>query len=149
MTFKQEIIIYYKTMLQDRIDVLQDRIKELATDAQNYAKSSAGDKHETSLSMMQLEQEKTSAKLRQELKLQTQFKVINFFCDSSTIALGSLVKANSFYFLIAVTLPKIKINNQTIFAISPDAPLGSLLLGKKKGETVVINNMAYQIEEVC
>ena len=55
---KQQILIRYKEMLQDRIDVFQDMISGLTIDAQNDAKGSAGDKHETALSMMHLEQEK-------------------------------------------------------------------------------------------
>ncbi len=38
-------------------------ISDLAQDAQNDAKGSAGDKHETALSMMHLEQEKLNQKL--------------------------------------------------------------------------------------
>ena len=38
-------------------------ISDLAQDAQNDAKGSAGDKHETALAMMHIEQEKLNQKL--------------------------------------------------------------------------------------
>ena len=56
MTFKQKILQHHLVLLQDKIDVYRDMIFGLADDAQNDAKSSAGDKHETALSMMHLEQ---------------------------------------------------------------------------------------------
>ena len=42
MTLKQQILLRYKEMLQDRIDVFQDMISGLTEDAQNDAKGSAG-----------------------------------------------------------------------------------------------------------
>ena len=65
---KQEVLHYYKQLVQDRIDVFQDMISGLTVDAQNDAKGSAGDKHETALSMMHLEQEKLNHKLKEILE---------------------------------------------------------------------------------
>ena len=64
---KQKILEYYKQLVQDRIDVYKDMIESLSSDAQNDAKSSAGDKHETALSMMHLEQEKLNFKERSSI----------------------------------------------------------------------------------
>ena len=47
MITKLQILNYYKQLVQDRIDVFQDMISGLTDDAQNDAKGSAGDKHET------------------------------------------------------------------------------------------------------
>lgn len=56
--FKQKILSQYQIVLQDKIDIYQDLINSLTEDAQNDAKSSAGDKHETTLSKLHIEQEK-------------------------------------------------------------------------------------------
>ena len=55
MTFKQKIYDYYEQLVQDRIDVFRDMIAALTEDSKNDAKGSAGDKHETALSMMQIQ----------------------------------------------------------------------------------------------
>jgi hypothetical protein len=52
MIFKQKIYQYYLQLVQDRIDVFRDMIAALTEDSKNDAKGSAGDKHETALSMM-------------------------------------------------------------------------------------------------
>ena len=62
MTFKQQIYQQHILLIQDKIDVFRDMIMGLAIDAQNDAKGSAGDKHETALSMMHIEQEKLNYK---------------------------------------------------------------------------------------
>ena len=69
MTFKQKIKQQHLQLLQDKIDVYQDMISGLSDDAQNDAKGSAGDKHETALSMMHLEQEKLTNKLKEAIVL--------------------------------------------------------------------------------
>ena len=67
MTFKQKIHQYYLQLVQDRIDAFRDMIVDLTEDSKNDAKGSAGDKHETALSMMHIEQEKINHKLKEVL----------------------------------------------------------------------------------
>ena len=69
MTVKQKIKQQHLVLLQDKIDLYQDMISGLSNDAQNDAKGSAGDKHETALSMMHLEQEKLTNKLKETIAL--------------------------------------------------------------------------------
>ncbi|MEY4433193.1 MAG: hypothetical protein RLZZ44_1327, partial [Bacteroidota bacterium] len=66
-TFKQKIHTHYLQLVQDRIDFFQDMIVALTEDSKNDAKGSAGDKHETALSMMHIEQEKINHKLAEVL----------------------------------------------------------------------------------
>lgn len=142
---KQQILQRYKEMLQDRIDVFQDMISGLTIDAQNDAKGSAGDKHETALSMMHLEQEKLNYKLKEVLE---QKKILNIIDDTIThkvIALGSLVTVNEMMLFISTALPKISLNDKTIFAVSPQSPLGSKLMGNKVGFEFELQGKNYKI----
>ena len=63
--FKKNVIDAFKLLLQDKIDVYESLLDSLTTDAQNDAKSSAGDKHETTLSKLHIEQEKIAIKLKE------------------------------------------------------------------------------------
>jgi hypothetical protein len=65
MTFKQKIYQYYLQLVQDRIDVFRDMIVALTEDSKMMLKVLPGDKHETALSMMHIEQEKLNNKLRE------------------------------------------------------------------------------------
>jgi len=145
MTIKQQILNRYKQLLQDRIDVFQDMISGLTIDAQNDAKGSAGDKHETALSMMHIEQEKLNYKLKEVLE---QKKILNTIDETIThkvIALGSLVTVNEMMLFISTALPKINLNDKTIFAVSPQSPLGSKLMGKEVGFEFELQSKNYKI----
>jgi hypothetical protein len=148
MTFKAQIIAQYEQRIQDKIDAFQDMISALSEDSKNDAKGSAGDKHETALSMMHIEQEKLNYKLREHLTDSQQFSKIDFTKKNAKVQVGSLVLANSNYFLIAVALPKIAVQGAMVFGISPQSPLGQELMGKEVGASFTINNMLYEVNEI-
>ena len=54
MTFKEKVVAHYNQQIQDKIDVFRDMISALTEDSKNDSKGSAGDKHETALSMMHI-----------------------------------------------------------------------------------------------
>ena len=107
MTFKQKIHQRYLQLVQDRIDVFRDMIAALTEDSKNDAKGSAGDKHETALSMMHIEQEKLNHKLKEVLVQKAILEKIDSTTIAKTIIVGSLVKANGFYLYLSAALPKI------------------------------------------
>lgn len=148
MTFKAQIIAQYQQRIQDKIDAFQDMILALSEDSKNDAKGSAGDKHETALSMMHIEQEKLNYKLKDHLKDRNNFSKIDFTKTSNKVQIGSLVLANSSYFLIAMALPKLVVQGATVFGISPESPLAQELLGKQVDDSIKINLVLYEIHEI-
>ena len=123
-------------------------ISDLAQDAQNDAKGSAGDKHETALSMMHLEQEKLNQKLAEIIGQKNSVDKIDTEAIHNKVVLGSLVQTNEMLFYISAALPKIQLENKTIIAVSPQSPLGSQLMGKSLGDEVVINSNRFQIKSI-
>ena len=123
-------------------------ISDLAQDAQNDAKGSAGDKHETTLSMMHLEQEKLNQKLAEIIEQKNVVDKIDADAIHTKVALGSLVQTNEMLFYISAALPKITIDNKTIIAVSPESPLGSQLLGKSVGDEITINNNRFHMKTI-
>jgi hypothetical protein len=148
MTFKQKIHTHYLQLVQDRIDVFRDMIVALTEDSKNDAKGSAGDKHETALSMMHIEQEKLNHKLKEVLTQKSVLDKIDSNTIAETIIVGSLVKANGIYLYLSVALPKINIEGINIIALSPQSPLGNKLLGNEVGFTFEINGTKYLIENI-
>lgn len=148
MTLKQQVYQHYQQQIQDKIDAFQGMIQALTIDAQNDAKGSAGDKHETALSMMHLEQEKINHKLKEFLEQKAILDKIDSNINNTIVSLGCIVKTNGLYLFICSAMPKIIINGITIIAISPQSPLGSLLLGQKVGFSTKINQTNYSIEQI-
>lgn len=148
MFSKQKIHQQYLQLVQDKIDVFQDMILSLTEDSKNDAKGSAGDKHQTALSMMHIEQEKLTHKLKESIEQKSILDKIDASQIHNKVAVGSLVKTNNLTVYISVALAKITIENQNIFAISPQSPLGIQLMGKGADFEFEINGTQYKILNV-
>ena len=145
---KQKIHQQYLQLVQDKIDVFQDMISSLTEDSKNDAKGSAGDKHETALSMMHIEQEKLTNKLKESIQQKSILNKIDTSQIHNKVAMGSLVKTNNLTVYISVALPKITFETQNIFAISPQSPLGIQLMAKQIGFQFDMNGTKYLIEKI-
>lgn len=145
---KQKVLAYYKQQTGDRIDAFRDMIAALTEDASNDAKGSAGDKHETALSMMHLEQEKLNHKLKEFLDQKAILDKINPEATAPKVVLGSLVKANAMYLFVSAALPKIIVDGTTVIALSPQSPLGMKMLGMEAGGEFEVGTTKYVIEEI-
>lgn len=148
MTFKQKVYEHYLSLLNEKINVLQIVLNELYDSAKNETKSTAGDKHETALAMLQIEQENTHKKLQEAIEQKQQLQTIDLSVQSAIIIKGSLVQTNHAYFFISIALGKINLDNKTIFAISPQSPLGSKLIGSTLNESLAMNDTTYFIENI-
>jgi hypothetical protein len=148
MTFKQKIHQHYIQLVQDRIDVFKDMIVALTEDSKNDAKGSAGDKHETALSMMHLEQEKLNHKLKEVLTQKSILDKIDSTTIAKTIIVGILVKANGIYLYLSAALPKIAVEGINVIALSPQSPLGNKLMGNAISFSFEINGTKYLIESI-
>ena len=147
MSHKLKINQQYLQLVH-KIDVFQDMIAALTEDSKNDAKGSAGDKHETALSMMHIEQEKLTQKLKESIEQKTILDKIDSSQIHNKVALGSLVKTNNLTVYMAVALPKLSIDNHNIFAISPQSPLGIQIMGKSVDFLFKMNGIEYKILDV-
>ena len=148
MNLKHQILAYYQQQVDDRIDAFKDMIAALTEDASNDAKGSAGDKHETALSMMHLEQEKLNHKIGEFIEQKSVLEKINPDITSVKISLGSLVTANGLLLFVSAALPKITIEGKSVIALSPQSPLGQKMMGMEVGSTFEVNGTKYLVEEI-
>lgn len=146
--FKQKILSHYQIVLQDKIDIYQDLIHSLTEDAQNDAKSSAGDKHETTLSKLHIEQEKIAHKLKEAIEQQAILSKLDIEQPSNKVILGSVVITNHLTVFISTALPKITIDNRAVFAISPQSPLGMQMMHQAVNSEFLVNQVQYKILEI-
>lgn len=148
MTLKEKTYQGCLELVQQKIDVLQKNLHDLSDSAGNETKRTAGDKHETALAMLQIEQENNSRQLKEALQQKAVFEKLDPHLQTEMIVRGSLVHTNKGTFYISLGLGKLKVEDEMIFAVSPDAPLGKLMLMKKAGDEIQFNNTAYEIVSV-
>jgi hypothetical protein len=107
LTLKQKIHAHYTQQIQDKEDAFRDMLPRLPKIPRTTPKGSAGDKHETALSMMHIEQEKLNRKLAEILDQKAVLAKINPDTTSDKIVLGSLVETNNMLLFIAAALQKL------------------------------------------
>ncbi len=148
MTFKEQVYEEYRQLLDEKISQVQLVLHDLYLSAANETKSTAGDKHETALAMLQLEQENKRRQLA-ELQLQkTIFARIDPAAVNSVISNGALVHTDAGYFFISVALGKVTIDGKTVFALSLSSPLGQALSGQCAADEIALNGKRYTILNV-
>ena len=148
MTFRQKVYEQYLQLINDKINLFRNILNDLKESSSNETKNTAGDKHETALAMLQIEQKNINQQLKEALDQKILFGQINLTGIKPEVTRGTLLKTNKGYFLVSVALGKVLIDGTTVMALSPQSPLGKQLMGLGIGNSAMINNSTYIIEEI-
>lgn len=130
------------------MDVLDDLIDQLLEGAQNDAKGSAGDKHETALSMMHIEQAKLRGKRAEVIESIAFLGKIDLEKNHSKVVVGSFVKVNELNLYVGIALPKVIIEGTSVIGVSTDSPMGKNLMGRIVGDSFCINSTEFHVREI-
>lgn len=148
MTLKQKIYNHYLQVANDKVQLLQKVLADLKESGSNETKSTAGDKHETALAMLQIEQANTRGQLKDALEQKAALEKINPVVSAPIIVNGSLVKTNRGYLFLSIALGKATIEGTAVIALSPQSPLGIKLMGLAVADVAAINNNSYLVESI-
>ena len=150
MTLKNQIYNACLLYVMQNIEMLQNNIFVAQENSKSDTKSSAGDKYETTRAMMQIEIENCAKRLQEAQK---QYQILaqitsneDFSIDS--VSLGSLVLTNQGTFFVSVGIGQLEIENKKYFVISPQSPIGMLLMNKKVGENFTFREAKYELLKV-
>ncbi|MEO7266069.1 MAG: hypothetical protein ABIW38_14225 [Ferruginibacter sp.] len=146
MTFKQKIYHHYLEKINRKIKELELVLADLKESGSNETKSTAGDKHETALAMLQIEQANVRKQMTEALLQKSLLLKINPGIAAVQILNGSLVKTNKGYFFLSMAGGKVMIEGREVTAISFQSPLGKKLAGLGVGEIAEINGNSFTIE---
>ena len=148
MTLKQAIHFHFVQVINDKIGLYKQVLADLKESGTNETKSTAGDKHETSLAMLQIEQANIRTQLNDVVAQKVVLEKINPLLSASVILNGSLVKTDKNYFYLSIALGKVVIDDLVVVGISPQSPLGQKLMGLKVGDKVNVNTHTYAVESI-
>lgn len=148
MTLKEKIYNHYLQVITGKIEQVESVLADLKDSGANETKSTAGDKHETALAMLQIEQANKREQLKELQQQKAVLLTINPALSPAVIVNGSLVKTNHGYLFLSVALGKAVIDTVTVTALSQHSPLGKQLLHLRPGQTAVINDRQYIIESI-
>lgn len=146
MQWKQKIYDHYLQVINNKVQMLQQVLADLKESGSNETKSTAGDKHETALAMLQIEQANTRARLQEILNEKAALEKINPTITAKMVVNGSLIKTNRGYLFMSIGGGKATFENIQVIALSPQSPLGQKLMGLKVNDVLTFNNIEYTIE---
>ena len=147
-SLKRSILDACKEQIEAKINLLHSEFNVYKDAVTNETKSTAGDKHDTSRSMMQLEQEKMGVQLKE---LQRQKKILDSIETSepgSQVRLGSIVRTDHGNFFISVFTKPIVVLNETFIPVSLQSPIGQLISKCKPGTDFIFNAKVYRIQSI-
>ncbi|MFL0684498.1 MAG: hypothetical protein ACK4SF_10835 [Algoriphagus aquaeductus] len=142
---------------QTAIDLLKQKEALLAEERKNIIesileeeKNSAGDKYETSRETMTQDLNSIEKQIKQsKLDLEELYRLNTIKDTPPTVQEGALVKLGAEWFLLAVSIGQIKVNDSKVFLLSKNSPLGELLIGKKKKEQINFRGKMQVVEELA
>lgn len=139
--------------INNRIKTIREAMQETQASADQETKSSAGDKYETGLSMMQLDMEKQAEQLNEAIRTRNSLEQVRVLDEMSAsgqgvVKAGSAVETNNGNFYIAISAGQLKVNNQVYFAVSPATPIGSKLMGLRSGESFSFNGKNFTVTRI-
>ena len=132
----------------ERITVARESIDQSQQAANQEEKSSAGDKYETGRAMGHLQKDMYARQLAESIKELAALHAVNTDTLYPIAGAGAFVRGDGIAFFIAAGLGRQQAEGQTIFFLSPQAPLAKTLQNKKPGDTVVFNGSLITILEI-
>lgn len=143
-------------LLEECSQIIEERYQRIKHTLSNIeealfeeSKNSAGDKHETARAMLQIDRENVGKQLIEVEKIKQHLKKLDLNNISDHAHLGSLVYTNRGIFFISESVGTIEIESATYIAVSPNSPIGHLLIGKVPGEKFTFHENEYKLTKVC
>lgn len=148
MLLKNNLCQRLQKILSEKMESIQEAMAAARESRDADTKSSAGDKHETSRALAQIEMDKLEVQWNKMLVLEKELNSIDVDKKYEQVEVGSLVFTNHENYFISVGLGKIEMNGNTFYAISLASPVGAALKWKKVGDKVVFNGRELVIEGI-
>ena len=145
---KKSIIDRLNEIVLERINESVTEINSINDSKANETKSSAGDKYETGMAMLQMEEQKANVQLAKAKELQKTLSMIDPTEKQDSAELGSLVETLNGNYFISIGLGQIEIGGKSIFVLSIASPVGLQMKGKKAGDVFQFNGNSSEIVKV-
>jgi transcription elongation GreA/GreB family factor len=147
--FKSAVYQTAISQLKQKEALLAEERKNIIESILEEEKNSAGDKYETSRENMTQDLNSLEKQIKQsKLDLDELYRLQSIKDTPPTVQEGALVQLGSDWFLLAVSVGQVKVDDKQVFLLSKNSPLGELLLGKKKNEAIQFRGKPQIITEI-
>jgi transcription elongation GreA/GreB family factor len=145
LSFKEVLKSRASDILHERINASTRAMNEAQSAAAEEGKSSVGDKYETSRAMAQIDRDIHAKQLESAQKELTLVQQTDVGRLCMQVEKGAFVETDNGNFFLLAGLGGVDDQNEKIYFLSIQSPLGKVLSGKKTNNTAVFNNKAIKI----
>ncbi|HTI11412.1 MAG TPA: hypothetical protein VL832_22720 [Puia sp.] len=146
--FKNRLKQFGLSLIGQRIAAAKEAIEQVQQAANQEEKSSAGDKYETGRAMGHLQKDMLARQSAEQTKELANLHAISIETLYPTPAAGAFVSCQGLSFFIAAGLGRQVVDGQTVYFLSPQAPLARALENKKAGDLLAFNSTDLVILEI-
>jgi len=148
LKIKEALFSQCEAFVNKRFHTVETIISSNQKALYSETKSSAGDKHETGRSMLQLEMEKTGKQLVEISKMRETLAKIDISKTTKFAHLGSLIYTEKNNYFLSISAGLLTVKKDNYFAISVSSPIGKLFLGKQEKEVIFFNGEPIKILKI-
>jgi hypothetical protein len=148
IAFKNRLKRWALDLIGQRIAAAREAIDQAQQSANSEEKSSAGDKYETGRAMGHLQKDMHSRQLAESIKELATLHAVHTNVLHPVATAGAFIRTENTAFFIAAGLGKQQPEGQTIYFLSPQAPLARALQNKKAGDFFPFNGTSVAIREI-
>lgn len=134
MITKKEVYSIFCQKIEQKIQSATQSWNEANESVLAETKGSVGDKHETGRAMAQLEVEKASKILNETKQMSSILQLLEPEKTKLKAELGALIETDLGVFYLSTGIGKFDIDNQIVFCIGMNSPIGKSFLNKKISE---------------
>jgi len=142
---KEKLLEKVKELIENRMKTSYEAMEAAKNSANEEGKSSAGDKYETARAMGQLDREMNGRMYEQARQERLSLDKIDTETLFTKVAFGALVETTMGYFFVAIGAGIIELEAKKFMTISPQAPIGQLIMGKTTADTFYFREKTHKI----
>jgi hypothetical protein len=134
MALKTNLLTLLKARLDERLQTAWAAMQAAQESANSEEKSSAGDKYETARAMGQIERDRHAKQYEVARQERLVLDRIEHQGTPERAALGALLDTTTGWYFLAVSAGAVTVDGVPVIVVSPQSPLGQVLVGKSPGE---------------
>ncbi|AZQ44779.1 hypothetical protein [Nonlabens ponticola] len=132
-------------VVADKIKLINQNLAELMHAKTSETKSSAGDKYETGMAMIQNQEELFKTQRAQYYSQQAALNKLDPGTAHEIAQRGSLVQTTAGIFYLSAALGKLELDGMEVFAVSMESPIAQALENGKVQDEYVVNGLKNRI----
>lgn len=144
---KKKLLEFCLQQQYERVETAEKAVEDAAESA-TQEDTSVEEKFESFRTQMQADRDMFNKQLSEARDGLNTLHKIELDRQLDAVALGAVVITNAQKLFLSINIGQIKLENDTFFAISLEAPVAKAIIGKRVGDSFTFRDKTFQIKEI-